>query len=194
MNPTRKAFFDSLSDKALVGLLFENNSEAIDYLFFHRCEGMFAHIVHTVFNHTETKEDLITEFYLFISNNHWEKLRKFEFRSGLNTYLTVLAVRFFKKIKIAQTKIVPIDPQLIVETQKSKPDDFDIEHEMSRMEMYKAIDALSKPRERYALLAEMNGMSAEEIAVDMGCTVSAVYNLTKKARLELKNVLKEGVI
>ena len=59
------------------------------------------------------------------------------------------------------------------------------------MELYKAIDGLSKPRERYALLAELNGMSAEEIALDMDCTVSAVYNLTKKARIELKNKMKE---
>lgn len=175
-----------------MGLLLENNQEAIEYLLFHRCEGMFAHIVHSVFNNLEKKEELITEFYLHISENDWEKLRKFEFRSGLNTYLTVLAVRFFKKIKISQTKIVPIDPQLIVETQKSNPDDFNIENEMSRMEMYKAIDSLSKPRERYALLAELNGMSTDEIALDMGCTVSAVYNLTKKARMELKNKLKEG--
>lgn len=192
MNPSRKAYFESLTDRTLVGLLLENNQEAIEYLLFHRCEGMFAHIVHSVFNNLEKKEELITEFYLHISENDWEKLRKFEFRSGLNTYLTVLAVRFFKKIKISQTKIVPIDPQLIVETQKSNPDDFNIENEMSRMEMYKAIDSLSKPRERYALLAELNGMSADEIALDMGCTVSAVYNLTKKARMELKNKLKEG--
>lgn len=192
MNPSRKAYFESLTDRTLVGLLLENNQEAIEYLLFHRCEGMFAHIVHSVFNNLEKKEELITEFYLHISENDWEKLRKFEFRSGLNTYLTVLAVRFFKKIKISQTKIVPIDPQLIVETQKSNPDDFNIENEMSRMEMYKAIDSLSKPRERYALLAELNGMSADEIALDMSCTVSAVYNLTKKARMELKNKLKEG--
>lgn len=193
MNNLRKAYFDSLTDQTLVGLLLKNDSEAIDYLFFHRCKEMFAHIVHTVFNNTEKVEDLISEFYLFVSGNEWDKLSKFEFRSSLNTYLTVLAVRFFKKIKLSQTKIVSVDPQLLVETQKSNPDDYDIEHEMSRMELYKAIDNLSKPRERYALLAELNGMSAEEIAVDMGCTVSAVYNLTKKARLEVKNKLKEEV-
>ena len=191
MNTIRKAYFDSLTDKTLVGLLLDNDKEAVDYLFFHRCEGMFAHIVHSVFQHTVNKEELITDFYLFVSNNEWEKLRKFEFRSNLNTYLTVLAVRYFKKIHASWTKNVPTDPQLIAETQKNTPDEFDIEHEISRMELYKAIDGLSKPRERYALLAELNGMSAEEIALDMDCTVSAVYNLTKKARIELKNKMKE---
>ena len=49
----------------------------------------------------------------------------------------------------------------------------------------------SKPRERYALLCDLAGKSADEIANDMGCTVSAVYNLTKKARMELKTIMKE---
>ena len=191
MNTIRKAYFDSLTDKALVGLLLDHDEEAVDYLFFHRCDGMFAHIVHSVFSHTVNKEELITDFYLFMCSNDWEKLRKFEFRSGLNTYLTILAVRYFKKVHASWTKNIPTDPQLIAETQKNIQDSFDIEHEMNRMEMYKAIDGLSKPRERYALLAELNGMSAEEIAADMGCTVSAVYNLTKKARMELKNKMKE---
>ena len=80
---------------------------------------------------------------------------------------------------------------MIVETRKSEPDDFDIVREMTRLELYKAIDKLSKPRERYALLAELTGKSADAIAEDMGCTVSAVYNLTKKARMELKTMMKE---
>ena len=61
---------------------------------------------------------------------------------------------------------------------------------MSRAELYQAIDNLSKPRERYALLATLAGHSAEEIAADMQCTVAAVYNLTKKAKQELIQRLK----
>lgn len=82
-----------------------------------------------------------------------------------------------------------VEPQILVETQKNEADDYDVLHEMTRLELYKAIDRLSKPRERYALLAELTGKKAEEIAAEMECTVSAVYNLTKKARMELKNQL-----
>ena len=66
-----------------------------------------------------------------------------------------------------------------------------VEEEMTRVELYKTIDKLSKPRERYALLAELSGKGADEIAKDMKCTVSAVYNLTKKARMELKRLLRD---
>ena len=76
------------------------------------------------------------------------------------------------------------------ETLKGQADDYSVEDEMSRMELYKTIDRIDKPRERYALLAELSGKKAEEIAADMQCTVAAVYNLTKKARLKIKELLK----
>jgi RNA polymerase sigma factor (sigma-70 family) len=185
------AYFDSLSDKELVELLLANDQEAIEYVFFHRCNGMFAHIVYSVFQSLVTKEELITDFYFYLSENDWNRLRKFEFKASLNTWLTVIAIRFFKKMRISQTKLVAIDPQLIVETRKNETDDYDIINEMSRLELYKAIDQLSKPRERYALLADLTGKRAEDIAAEMGCTVAAVYNLTKKARMELKSKMQE---
>lgn len=191
MRERNKAYFDSLSDRELVDLLLANDEEAIEYLFFMRCNGMFAHIACSVFQSQTCKEELITDFYFFLSENNWNRLRKFEFKAGLNTWLTVIALRFFKKMRISQTKLVAIDPQLIAETQKEKTDDYDVIDEMSRLELYKAIDRLSKPREHYALLADLTGKRAEDIAAEMGCTVAAVYNLTKKARLELKSIMQE---
>lgn len=191
MYDRRIAYFDSLPDRELVGLLLANDQEAVEYVFFHRCNGMFAHIIHSVFQSQRKKEELITEFYLYLCENDWNRLRKFEFKSSLNTWLTVIAVRFFRKKQTIQTKMIVVEPQLIMETQKDEADDYDVLNEMSRLELYKAIDKLSKPRERYALLADLTGKSAEEIAADMGCTVSAVYNLTKKARTELRTLLKD---
>ena len=162
MRERTKAYFDSLDDRELVRLLREAGINLAN-----------------------------RDFYLFLRENDWERLRKFEFKASLNTWLTVVAVRFFQKKKISQTKLVAIDPQLIVETKKNEADDYDIIHEMSRLELYQAIDRLSKPRERYALLADLAGKRADDIAEEMGCTVAAVYNLTKKARLELKSIMQE---
>lgn len=191
MRERNKAYFDSLSDRELVDLLLADDEDAIEYLLFIRCNGMLAHIACSIFQSQTCKEELITDFYLFLSENNWRRLRQFEFKAGLNTWLTVIAVRFFKKKRISQTKLVVIEPQLIVETKKNEADDYDIINEMSRLELYQAIDRLSKPRERYALLAELTGKRAEDIAVELGCTVAAVYNLTKKARMELRSVMQE---
>jgi RNA polymerase sigma factor (sigma-70 family) len=191
MRERNKAYFDSLSDSELVELLLANDQDAIEYVFFIRCNGMFAHIAYSVFQSQAQKEELVTDFYFYLSENEWSRLRKFEFKASLNTWLTVVAIRFFKKMRISQTKLVVVDPQLIVETQRNETDDYDIINEMSRLELYQAIDRLSKPRERYALLADLTGKRAEDIAAEMGCTVAAVYNLTKKARLELKSIMQE---
>lgn len=191
MYDRRIAYFDSLPDRELVGLLLANDQEAVEYVFFHRCNGMFAHIINSVFQSQGKKEELISEFYIYLSENDWKRLRQFEFKSSLNTWLTVIAVRFYRKKQAIQTKILVVEPQLIVETQKNESDDYDVFHEMTRLDLYKAIDKLSKPRERYALLADLTGKSAEEIAAEMGCTISAVYNLTKKARMELRTLLKD---
>ena len=185
---------DRLSDRQLVDLLLANDKEAVEYVFFHRCNAMFAYIIHRVFHDQGKNEELITEFYLFLRQNDWECLRDFKFMASLNTYLTKIAVRYFKKKHASQTKLVVVDPQLIVETRGNDPDDFDMFREYSKLELYKAIDRLSKPRERYALLTVLAGKSAEEIAEDMECTVSAVYNLIKKAKMELRTLLKDKEI
>ena len=191
MHKKQLKYYESLSDKELVELLLANDQEAIEYVFFHRCEGLFAHIIHSVFQSQGKQEELVSEFYLYLRENDWEKLRKFEFKSGLNTWLTVVAVRYFRNVHLNQTKNDLMEPQLINEKRQDEQDGYDVIDEMIRMELYKTIDKLDKPRERYALLAELSGKNAEDIAVDMQCTVAAVYNLTKKARNKVKEMLTE---
>ena len=94
MHKKRLKYYESLSDKELVELLLANNQETIEYLFFHRCAGLFAHVIHSVFQSQGKQEELVSEFYLYLNENNWEKLRKFEFKSGLNTWLAVVAVAF----------------------------------------------------------------------------------------------------
>ena len=76
MYDKRKKYFDSLTDRELVALLLANDQEAVEYVFFYRCNGMFNHIVNCVFSSQGKKEELITEFYLYLSENEWSMLRQ----------------------------------------------------------------------------------------------------------------------
>lgn len=38
-----------LSDRQLVDLLLANDEDAVEYVFFHRCDSMFEHIVNSVY-------------------------------------------------------------------------------------------------------------------------------------------------
>ena len=181
---------DYLSDRQLVDLLLTNDEKVVEYVFFHRCDGMFAHIINDVFQSQVKKEELITDFYLFLSADNWRRLRQFEFRSELNTWLTVVAIRYFnqKKDEI-QTNLGNLEESLMKEVCQI-PDDFDIIDELSRVELYEAINQLPKHRERLALLDMLAGKKAETIAEELGITVMAVYNLTKKAKMALKKRMK----
>lgn len=181
---------NSLSDRQLVDLLLANDETVVDYVFLHRCNGMFSRVINDVFQSQVKKEELITDFYLYLCADDWRRLRQFEFRSELNTWLTIVAIRFFSHKKATmQTKIEDLEPPLMKRVNQI-PDDFDILDEMSRVELYEAIDKLPKPRERMALLGELAGKKAETVAEELGCTVTAVYNLTKKAKLALKKRMK----
>jgi RNA polymerase sigma factor (sigma-70 family) len=189
MHDRRLSWFNRLSDRQLVEMLLANDEETVEYVFFHRCDGMFEHIVNSILPNGN-KGELINEYYLYLREDDWRRLRQFEFRSGLNTWLTIVAIRFFNSKKsLAQTNDKALN-SLPMDKAENVADDFDVYHEMSRVELYDAINRLSKPRERLALLGELMGKSAESIAEELGCTVAAVYNLTKKARKAVKKMMK----
>lgn len=182
--------YKRLSDSELVGLLLANDEAVVDYVFFHRCNGIFTRVINDVFQSKVKKEELITDFYLYLRADDWRRLRQFEFRSELNTWLTIVAIRFFsQKNASMQTRTEDLDP-LLMKRGNQIPDSFDIFDEMSRLELYEAIDKLPQHRERMALLGELAGKKTETIAEELGCTVAAVYNLTKKARKTLKKRMK----
>ena len=60
---------------------------------------MFNYILHRFCPCQLDKNELINELYLYLQSDNWYKLRQFDFRSKLTTWLTVVAVRFFQKRK-----------------------------------------------------------------------------------------------
>lgn len=181
---------DRLSDRQLVDMLLANDGEAVEYVFFYRCDKMFSHVIKTIFQSQGKKEELVNEFYLYLSEDDWRRLRQFEFRSEFNTWLSVVAIRFFSNKKLFfLTKTEQLDALINMEGNEI-PDEYNFLDDISKMELYRVIETLPKPRERLALLGELAGKKAETIAEELGCTVIAVYNLTKRARMAVKKRLK----
>ncbi len=181
---------DRLSDRQLVDLLLANDEDAIEYVFFHRCNDMFAHVINGIFHEQVKKEELVTDFYLYLRTDDWRRLRQFEFRSELNTWLTVVAIRFFNEKKTALQTGIGEDKVQTLDAVEQIADDYDPYNEITRVELYKAVDSLPKPRERMALLGELAGKRAEAIASELGLTVSAVYKLIKKAKVAVAKIMK----
>lgn len=185
MRRKKLKYFKSLTDKELLDAVLNNDEDAIEYLLFFRCDKLFSFIIRRTFSSNVKKEELITEFYLFLQKNDWEKLRKFSFLSSLDTWLSTVLVRFFddKKENITTTdeKSSLIDEN-IVEVEENNSD-------MLRFELLDAINGLENEKYKYVLLSEWKGMKADEIAVTMCTSVENVYTIANRAKGKLKIML-----
>lgn len=189
MTKEQMAVLDRVDDHQLVELLLANNEEAVKYVFC-RGDGVLCHVADRLSGPQVNKEELINEFYLFLSADDWRRLRQFEFRSSLNTWLTIVAIRFFQQKKSVLGTNRGALNTLLMEEAEQIPDDDDVLKTMSKLELYEAIEQHPRLRERYALLGVLAGKDAKTIAKEMGCTVSAVYNLVKKAKKALTKKMK----
>lgn len=185
MRRKRLKYFRSLSDKELLEAVMNNDEDAIEYLLFYRCDKLFSFIIRRTFSSNVKKEELITEFYLFLHKNGWEKLRRFKFLSSLDTWLSTVLVRFFdeKKKNVATTddKAVLLDENIV----EYEEDNACLMH----FELLDAINSIENARYKYVLLSEWKGMKADEIARSMGVSIENVYTISKRAKAELKKLI-----
>lgn len=83
-------------DKYIVERLIANDAEAIEDFFFYRCRAALTYIGQYFCQSKESAESLIGEFYEYLADNDWHKLRIFKFSCSLNAYVTVIATRYFQ--------------------------------------------------------------------------------------------------
>lgn len=190
MRRKRLKYFKSLSDKELLEAVMNNDEDAIEYLLFYRCDKLFSFIIRRTFSSNVKKEELITEFYLFLHKNGWEKLRKFNFLSSLDTWLSTVLVRFFdekkKEVAASDGRSTLLDENIIEYE--------DGNAHLLRFELLDAINSIENARYKYVLLSEWKGMKADEIARSMGVSIENVYTISRRAKVELKKLIDGGYV
>ncbi len=85
-----------MSDKEIVEKLIAYDACTIKYFFFVRCNSMLSYIGQYFCHDRQTPEELIGEFYEFLSVDDWHKLRIFKYTCSLNAYVTIIASRYFQ--------------------------------------------------------------------------------------------------
>ncbi len=83
-------------DKYVIDQLIANDVDSIEDFFFNRCRAMLTYIGQYFCQSKEPAESLIGEFYEYLADNDWHKLRIFKYSCSLNAYVTVIATRYFQ--------------------------------------------------------------------------------------------------
>lgn len=111
-------------DKHIIEDLISNDVDAIEDFFFNRCRAVLAYIGQYFCQSKETAESLIGEFYEYLTDNNWHKLRIFKYSCSLNAYVTVIATRYFQNKRDNRICYYGNEPLSIVENSIEAHDSF----------------------------------------------------------------------
>lgn len=85
-----------MTDQQIVNKLIIGDRRTIEEFFFVRCKPMLIYIGQYFCHYRHTPEELIGDFYEFLSADDWHKLRIFKYTCSLNSYVTIIASRYFQ--------------------------------------------------------------------------------------------------
>ena len=171
------------SDKEIVDGILRNDSKIIEFFFFNRCSPMFTFIISKVFNKRAEKDELVNELFLYLNQNDWYKIRQFDFKSKLTTWVSVVAVRFFIRKKNMLIENDRTDDSILFNKNIAieYSDNIDVETLVGMMknERYRAVVK--------ALILEER--EPQEFADEMDITVDNLYNIKRRAIKQIKEIV-----
>ncbi|MCR8912851.1 hypothetical protein NW211_12695 [Barnesiella sp. ET7] len=101
-----------MTDQEIVNKLILGDPLTIKNFFFVKCRGALEYIGQYFCRDKQTAEELIGEFYEFLSADDWHKLRIFKYTCSLNSYITIIASRYFQHKR--DKEMLPLDDNIAI--------------------------------------------------------------------------------
>ena len=179
----------NLSDKELVERLTCNDEKAIRYFFYEKCKPMLGYIIKEIFSYRVEKNELVNELYIYLQENNWHKLRKFDYRSKLSTWMSVVAVRFFQK---KRDELIENGVSSALNIQKENGYDCQ-EMMIAKMDIATWLEAMPNERYRYVIKALIiEDSEPQQVADKLEITIDNLYNLKRRALQQLMKIINIG--
>ena len=172
-----------MTDPEIIQALIQRDNAVTQEFFFERCRSLFYAIINKVFDYEVDYDEFVNELYLYLMENEAARLKQFEGRSSLYLWIKVTATRFFIKKR----------NQLIEDNSKETPlEEKDIithTTSVSSLDVQRLLEAM--PNKRYAHVIQklmIEEFSPEELAVQMHVTTDNLYNIKRRAMMQLMQV------
>jgi RNA polymerase sigma factor (sigma-70 family) len=201
MKTEERFFYKEIVDKIL-----SQNEQIIQYFFFEKCMPLFISINREIFNGNAEINELIIEFYLFLYEDNWRRLRSFDSHKGkLITWISKVARRFFEKKRKQMRKYEYLDIDTVKE--KDEPlvngdepledEDEELvdedEQQHHKLDSTKLIDLLPRERDRNVVQwLVIEGIEPQKVADNLGITVGNVYNIKRRALKKLMVIIENS--
>lgn len=180
--------YSSYSDEQIVAGLLANDRTIIEYFFYKKCSGLLSYIIYNVFRGNINRHEILNELFLYLADNNWAKLRQFDFRSKLTTWLGVVAIRFFQKKRERLIENESTE-DLIPQTTNSEHSPF--EEWTDIYDVHCAIKKMKNERYKTVIkLMDLQGNTPESVAALLGVSIANLYNLRHRAHVQLASVMR----
>ncbi len=179
-----------MTDRLIVSEILAGNNNIISYVFYEKCSVMLDYIIRNVFNGKADKDELVSELYIYLSANDWHKLRQFQYKCQLTTWLSVVATRFFIKKRNA---LIENDTQdALLDKRERCNGEYNPNTYVDRqIDVHNAISMMRNERYRMVITElDLKDTEPEKLAERMGITVENLYNIHKRAYAQLGMIIK----
>lgn len=178
--------YSQYTDRQLVDGLINNDIKLIEYFFNKKCSGLFGYILVNVFDGNIDKQDLLQELFWYLAKNDWYKVRQFDFRSKLMTWVTVVAVRFFQK---KREELIEKSTPLTLNDKMWQEQNYVISIDQ-RMDLCNVLERMPNIRYRKVIKAlDLQDVRPEILAREMNVTIDNLYNIHRRALLQLRLIM-----
>lgn len=191
LNFSRKDFA-SWSDDRMVSELISGNQDAIVWFFYTKYSATFQYHIFKLFNYKVDINDLVDEFFLYLYENDWKRLRSFDStQASLNTWISTVSYRFFRDYK-----------QSVIDSDGDSPTNDMWDSTYSdwvsscdagiMMDVNNAINQIKNERDKQiASRLFLEDKEYESVAQEFGLTVDYVYTVKNRLIKQLRTTLKD---
>lgn len=186
----RKQSFSSWSDKRLIDAVVSGDQDAIVYMFYTKFSATFQYHIYKLFDAKVEVSDLIDEFFLFMYEDDWKRLRSFDpALASLNTWISTVSYRFFrdhKRSKIDLNGVITISDKW----ETFRGDWIQSIDAGIMLDIETAISSIKSDRDRkIARQLFLEDREYESIAEEFGLTCDYVYTVKNRIIKQLKKTL-----
>ena len=172
-----------MTDQQIIEGLIERDNAITQEFFYARCKPLFYAIMRKVFSYEVDYDEFVNELYLYLMENDAARLRQFEGRSSLYQWVKVTATRFFIKKRNLLIEDASKETLIEEETEVYQP------ATASLLDVQRLLDAM--PNRRYAAVIQklmIEEYTPEELAAEMHITTDNLYNIKRRAMMQLMQV------
>ncbi|MBQ9184718.1 MAG: sigma-70 family RNA polymerase sigma factor [Bacteroidales bacterium] len=184
-----------MTDQEILQGLIAHDEKITQYFFFNKCQPIFFHAINKIFDSKADYDELVNELYTHLMESDARRLRMFEGRSNIYSWLSSVAKNFFLEKKNHERLIekehddsLNKEAGRIIDESSDRPDQKQEEEDMRVAAILDQIE-----NERYRLVIEkhvLEGMSFDELEKLTGISKANLYNIKMRALKKVEQIMK----